>query len=291
MDLKQEQKKLKAEIEALKEQKAALVQQKIDLAKEINKPIYEAKEKADAMIAEAEKKVQTIKDQATKELNDAAVTRHDANELMHIAKSTAEEIKQKQIILEHDRINFDAERYAIETNVKKAQMEADGLFSKANNLQKNLNDLKIQFDAREGALNKREQEWQERVNILARTQEETKQKLVDLSCKQEELDKVKIEIEKVAQSTRENLEKNKGVLKELNDNTYALQDLQGEVRNAQAELGKQKADLNAQFDLLEKNKADIAERETSVHEKERLLEKKSREVDGKIRTLNQLRSQ
>jgi len=47
--------------------------------------------------------------------------------------------------------------------------------------------------------------------------------------------------------------------------------------------------MNAQFDILEKNKADIAERETSVHEKERLLEKKSREVDTKIRTLQQLR--
>jgi hypothetical protein len=291
MDLKQEQKKLQVEVNKLKEEKAALIEQKLTLAKEINKPIYEAKDKADLMIVEAELQVKSIREQAMKELTDAAAARHEATELLHTAKSSTEEVKSKQAELDRAKINFDSERYALETNVKKSQMDADGLFSKAINMEKALNDIKIQLDTRESNLNKREQEWQERVNTLAKTQEETKQKLSDLSFKQGELDRIKNETEKIGEESKSNLEKNKAVLAELNTKTFALQDTQKKIRQSQEELDLLRQDMNAQFDVLEKNKADISERETSVHEKERLLEKKSREVDNKIKTLHQLREQ
>ena len=289
MDLKQEQKKLKAEVDRLKEEKAELIEQKSDLAKEINKPIYEAKEKADKMIATAQAEVQGIRDQATREQSDAIIASQRVVDMLHQAKAGMEEVNQKRITLDRDRINFDAERYSLETNVRTAQMDADGLFAKALNLQKSLDGHKLTLDTRESGLIRREQELQDKIASLIKTQEETKQQLLALSHKQEELEKIKQEIEKIGQDSQANLDNNKIILARLTSDSAALQEIQNGINKAQAELDKQKSNMNAQFDILEKNKADIAERETSVHEKERLLEKKSREVDTKIRTLQQLR--
>ena len=293
-ELNVEVKRLLLVIEELTQRAKDIEEKEIPaLLEKPNKLIYEAKDQAEKIVADANAEAEKVKASANKlalESKDRVnYLEREANGFVAIAKKSASDSAEIKTVLEKDRVDFDAKKYADESNVAALKKEAEALMSDALILQSEQNTRKINLDSRDSIVIKKEQDLKDETEVLEHKQSATQEKIAELrALEQAHVDE---EIE-IATSKKENEEILTLVTAEKEEEKRAIVKNQGildETKKEKAVIEKKQKEVAAQLNSIAREKADVEEKTKTLHEKERMKKLLEREIDIKITTLKKLR--
>jgi DNA repair exonuclease SbcCD ATPase subunit len=283
-----------AEIEKIREQIDELNVEKARIVRDINIPFFEAKEKAEKIIKEAEAKSESILKAATQIKADADAysvrVRAEATDFLHIAKGAVKEIQTAKEKLANEKDDFEGYRLASENAIKIKITEAVGLMHRSVNLKKEADDAMVNVSSKQATLSRKESDLQAveaSLNAMAQTakeiagsQEKRGQEIAsllkDLNSRESDLAHSLLRFEDLKKEIDRQTENNKNRAAELD--------------TQKTEQEKQKGIITSQFNLLEKSNKDLEEANRALDEKDQLVTIRSREVDQKMKNLNELRS-
>lgn len=281
-------------LETLKREIDGLQKKKIEIATEINKPIYEAKAKAEAIVSDAQAQAKVILEDANKKMADAdtyvAQKTQEVNVLLNATKKNYEESKAGGDQLEKDRVDFNAEKFASETNLQQKIRDADQRLNAAVKLEKELHDRQINIDSRLSTVLKKEADLQVSLEKLEELKTETQQKIDELRAAEKSRADEKIEIMSLKAGNEDTLAKIKDEHSRIEADIITNRNLLGEISTTKGELEKLKEGTATQLNVIAQARADLEELRKTVNEKERLQKVLARQVDEKIAILNQIRA-
>jgi hypothetical protein len=280
-------------IEVLKRDIEGLQKKKIEIATEINKPIYEAKAQAEQIISDAQAQAKVILENANVKMAEANAyvekKTKDADILLVAVKKNYEESKAGRDQLEKDRVDFNAGKFASETNLQQKIRDADQKLNAAVKLEKELHDRQINIDSRLSVVLKKEADLQANLEKLEQSKIETQQKIDELRISEQARADEKVEIMSLKAGNEDTLAKIKDEHSRIETDIITNQNILAEVKTEKANAVKISLDATRQLNAIADAKADLEELRKTVNEKERLQKVLARQVDEKIVTLNQIR--
>lgn len=282
-------------IETLKQQIQELQKQKAEVVKDINRPIYEAKEKADKIIADAKAKAQEIEaDANNKKAVGEEVTakkKRELDVLTGAAQRRNDEALALKAQIERDKADFNAYKYALETNLAQQKSAADKMLAEATELRRHLDGWEQNIKTRESVIIRRESDYQSALVTLEQKKLEAQAKIDELATKEKSLADTKIEISALKASNDQVLAGASAERSRIKGDISKNLEILTEIKAAQEDISRKNKENTEQLKALDELKADIAEEKKSLNEKERLQKVLARQIDEKIATLNKLREE
>jgi len=279
--------KLKKEIDELDILKSQVV-------RDINKPLQEARVKAQAIITEAENKAQVILDKAKAiktEANDyAARTKGEATEFLQMAKRSMQDSDNALAKLNQERMDFDAHRIATEGGIQQKKAEANGLLGQAITLKKEVDEANINLAARAATLDRQEADGLAKQLANETTEVLYKQKLDKLLKDLAEFDREKVKLEAYKAEVQATLSEIDTKTDNIKREKEANKKLADELAIREKTNIDRTNSLNQQFKVLENTNKQIDEKQLTINANQRLLDIRTKEVEAKLKTLQELRT-
>ena len=282
----QEYLKMKKEIEDLNAMKSGLV-------REINLQLIDARAQADKIMAEAKEAARFLIDTSEKAHSEAVAfdqkTRQDAEGILHIAKTAAQEVKTSQDKLVQDQADFNKEK----TDTTAELQGRDEATAKA---ELRSNERQQDLDNRERIVLADETRISEGLAELRRGEDILLAKNNKLTTDQAALDnnianylKDKEALDAQVKLNNQLLVDIKATQEKVTTDLKVGQELKAEVDKQNLAIAEQKKTLNAQFDLLTQNQRELEEKNTALDERFQLLAIRNKDIEEKIKILNELR--
>jgi chlorite dismutase len=296
LDIKEKQIALEKGVQAwqkMKEEISELNAMKSNLVREINIQCIDAKAKADSLISNAQEQAKDILDTANKSKEQidsyVSVQRKEADTLLHLIKSSTEELKQAQ-----DKLKGDTEVFE---NLKAGHgMDMKSKTEILLKLEKDMHERQACLDSLEHTIRTNEKQLKEKREEIDNAGAALRAKNDQVNAAQEDLNQ-KINTyatEKVFVDKQKEL--NSQVLVDIKDKQDKLaadtnfnQSLADDIARQNIEIAEQKKTINAQFALIENNQRELEEKSTTLDERTQLLIMKEKEIDDKILILQKLR--
>lgn len=295
MTIEQDVQEKLALIETLKEQIKDLYKEKAEVVEEINKPVYKAKAEAEKIIADANAKAEEIYKRAEElkiEVADYVILKQqEADEILRLAKVAREEARVAQETLDKRIVDFNASKYAYETNLRQRQMEADKIMGQAVKLQDDLKALKLKLDNRESAANRRDQDSAASTDNLNKLKESTEKQIEEFKTHETAIINVKAEIMAIKAQNEDILRKIQAKGEQIKEDIKANEKVLEEDRSTKTSVDMTKAETDKELNRIAEERAKLTEQMKTVHERERLQKLLARQIDEKIRVLNKLRAE
>ena len=282
-------------IKNLKVEVQGLLTKKAEIVNDINKPIYEAKEKADKLLSEAETKSKELIGSANayKEREIDAINKQSesARDAVVAAERRIAEAKTAKDTLDKSIVDFNASKFASESNTKSQKREADEALGKAIKLQADLSTFKITLDTRESTLNKKGDEVKLTIDKLEKSAIASQTKIDELRIQEKSTIDQKTELLCIKEDNKEILNKaqkeREDGIKDKKENEVLLEKIKKEKEG----LEKERKDNANILNSIAGEREDLVEKEKSLREKERLNKLLERQVNEKIATLKKLREE
>lgn len=295
-ELNAEVKKLLIIIDELEKRKTELAEKVIpEMLREANKPVYVAKEQAEKIIADANAVAEKIKEEASKLIPEAkqkaSTIEQEADAFLLAARKKDTESAKIKESTEKEKVDFEAEKYAHETNLATKRDDAEALMGNALTLQTEQNARKTNLDGRESIVIKKEQDYQNDLTVLEKKLNDSTDGIAELKAVEQAHADEKIEIatlkseneDILAKIKKEREEQQAEVEKSRMIYTSALK----KEEEAEAKIRKNTAHLNS----IAKERADADDKIKTAHERERMNKILERQIDLKISTLKKLRKE
>lgn len=280
-------------IETLNQELADLQNKKAEVIKEIDAPIYWAKKEAEKIIADAKNQAQAITEEAAAKKaadeEDIGKKKQELKVLLDAAQRRNDDVLGARKALDKEKVDFDAAKYALETNLKQQKMDEDRTMSEAIKLQGELNTLRVNLDSRQSIIQKKEEDYQLNIVKLGQAKAEAQVKIDELATREKSQADDKIEIAAIKARNDQILAGIVAERNKINEDIIKNQNVLNETKTALDSIVKKNEENTRLLKLLDKTNAELTEREKSLNEKERLQKILSRQIDEKISTLNLLR--
>ena len=280
-------------IETLNQELADLQNKKAEVIKEIDAPIYWAKKEAEKIIADAKNQAQAITEEAAAKKaadeEDIGKKKQELKVLLDAAQRRNDDVLGARKALDKEKVDFDAAKYALETNLKQQKMDEDRTMSEAIKLQGELNTLRVNLDSRQSIIQKKEEDYQLNIVKLGQAKAEAQVKIDELATREKSQADDKIEIAAIKAQNDQILAGIVAERNKINEDIIKNQNVLNETTTALDSIVKKNEENTRLLKLLDKTNAELTEREKSLNEKERLQKILSRQIDEKISTLNLLR--
>lgn len=294
MSIELEMKQKVAELEDVKADVMRLTTQKLDLARDINAVMADARRRVDEIIAAADAQSQEITEKAKKIRAEAdayaVTTRNSSTELLHIAKRATQEVETGRQELEQARLDFDAYKMASENSIQQKKAEATSLLNETLKLKKETDDQAAGIAARKATLDRQEEGLVAMQKSCKDMQDITDRHIAELQAKQ-------TQCETDNESVKLRIEANQAMLNEIdskvayiNKETERLQAHADDLIIKKTQNDEQSQQISTKFVQIDKTLKDLEERELAISDKEKLLDIKSADIEKRIKTLKELRA-
>jgi chromosome segregation ATPase len=284
-----------AVISTLEEQIKDLLEKKKVMVNEINKPIYKAKAEAEKIILEAKEKAKTITEEAAalkfKTDKECAKKTTEINSSLNRVNASKNETEEGKKQLEGDIANFNAAKFASESNLKEGKKEADKLMGQALALQNEAKDLMISANSKLSAAQKKIEDLQVKIDELKNQEASTKQQIEELRAVEKARADEKIELLALKNKNEEVLAGIVSERQKFEHDKTANQKILDNTKTALETLNKQKEEVDRKLNILSSDNDKLNEKKKSLNEKERSFKVLQRQIDEKISTLNKLRKE
>jgi len=296
-----DEKQLKKDIESLTQTKiemtrviTELSKKKDEINKDIDKPIREAKTKAEGILIEVDKKSKEVLALATKTrlMADDYAKRvsEDAVNKLKVAKKMYDDGKKAQSEAAEKVIEVNNLRKTIEKQYEMDKAEIKAEKDKYYSLNKELGEFRIKLNEKEISLAKKEQGLNTKLENAVLAEKA-------IAKQQEIANETLLKIESIKQSMVSEKEANQKILnetavlkrnidKEKAENQVILDKTIKEREETEDKLNEIKGQSSALAVAREKNDEELK----TLNEKDRWIKLQMRELDGKIKILKDLRS-
>lgn len=282
-------------IETLTQQIEELIKKKGEIVKDINEPIYKAKreaeaitkavqEKVDLIVAEVEKKKVAFVEYARKKDQEIEVN-------LNAARKGYEAFRTAQAEFDKSVEDFNASKYAFETNLQQQKREAESTLAKGIELQNAANARKVNLDSQESTVNQKAiamQDLEKKIEQIRAKTEQYLQEIKDteaaIAAGKEEVAKIKVQNDELLIQVKTQQEKSKSDV-ETNEK------LSAEIKAMQLDIKNTEHEIDEKLNRAARRDDELDEREKTLAEEKRLVQLLQRQVDEKIRTLNKLRAE
>ena len=282
-------------IETLTQQIEELIKKKGEIVKDINEPIYKAKreaeaitkavqEKVDLIVAEVEKKKVAFVEYARKKDQEIEVN-------LNAARKGYEAFRTAQAEFDKSVEDFNASKYAFETNLQQQKREAESTLAKGIELQNAANARKVNLDSQESTVNQKAiamQDLEKKIEQIRAKTEQYLQEIKDteaaIAAGKEEVAKIKVQNDELLIQVKTQQEKSKSDVETNEKLSAEIKAMQLDIKNTEHEIDEKRNRAARRDDELD-------EREKTLAEEKRLVQLLQRQVDEKIRTLNKLRAE
>jgi hypothetical protein len=291
MELKQEIALQKAELAKIKQEIENLLAEKLQLAKDINLPVYKAKEEAEKILKDAKDEALITKSASDKILAEAQQTHEFAHGSLREAKCKLDKLESDNKKLEQDKIDFDGLKFTHENLLRNKRNEINSQEIKNREDSEILQQKLIEVKQREDSVARREKTAVERENSLLElntTLETRKSSLDSLEAKLGLLEKSLAEQKEHILAKEGRLQVTKAEIEAIEKHNKALLE---EAILRKNDLVNQQKSLAREIELLDNAKAEGDEQMKTLKEKERLIDMKLRQNEEKLATIKTLRGE
>lgn len=266
---------------------------KSNLVREINIQLLEARTQADKIIVDAKNKAQALIDEANKIKAEAmeysTAQKQKADSLLHIAKSGIAELKEVQAELAKDKEEFNSLKTGHNQDIIDKSNRLRDIEEQQVKKQESLDSKERILKQRETVLNLKADELNLVQEELVKAREKFTSDRVELNNNIDAYNKNKLTIDAQKAVNEQVQAEIIAAQNKITVDTKANQELLIDIAKQKAEIAEQKKTINTQFEMIEKNRRELEEKELTLSEREQLLTIKNREIDDKIRVLQQLR--
>lgn len=293
MPLDQEVSTKLAELDQIKFEIASLTAEKSRIVRDINIPFYEAKAKADKVLADAQTQADAIVQAAAKVKEDANNYRAQSNYIIQnelvVAKEATKRIEAERFKFENEKLDFEGYKIATENllKIKKSELTAQEVIAErsvlaANEASTAAGTLQATLGRKEADLNTLEEQLKALQGVLAEQKR-------DQEHRQKELDGLLAEVDKSKDAIHADLVLAEKLKRDIDRQMEANKKVSADLQLKKAEQDNQKSMINSQCLVLERQGKDIEERNKALDEKAQLIAVRDREVTEKIKTLQEIR--
>lgn len=272
---------------------AELNAEKARVIRDINLPMIEARERADAVIKEAEERGKHIGEIARKIRVDADAyavrTRYEATDMLNMAKKGIQEADDMASKIEQQRVDFESYKLSAESNLQQKKLEATSLMAQAVALQKELDERQIGLGTKQATLERQETDIASREVHLATLEKKLNSWEADLISKIEAFNKIDAELKNKIAEDKKMQEDISVKVESVKRDKEAIRKLSNEINNQKTINDEQIDIIKAKFAQIETTQTALEEKGKALEDKEELLEIRSKDIEDRIKVLAELR--
>jgi hypothetical protein len=215
--------------------------------------------------------------------------RKEADDLLATAQLASKQSTEAKTIIDKERVDFNAEKYAFESDIRTKKNEANNLIAQANITQKELDSKTIDLGTRETTVTRRELAVVAANDQLEQGKKDLKKAQESLERREMELLEEKKKVEAIAQANEEVLADIIIKKQQIDIDIEAAKKLSEETTAQKQKNDEDKKLINTYFATIEQNNKELEERKISLDERQRLLDIKDNEIVQKIKINSELR--
>lgn len=282
-----------AQLSSINQEISELNARKSGLVKEINTELLDSRAKADKLISDAEIKSNAINAEidSAKKLAERYVSKikQEADDLLASAQTISRQNTELRTAIDKERVDFNAEKFAFESDIRTKKNEANNLISQANNAQKELDSKKIDLGTREATVTRRELANVAATDQLAQGVKDLKEAQEDLAKRELALKEERKSLDAISKANNDLLADIDKKRQQIDADRLASQKLSDETLIQKQKNDEDKKLISSYFATIEQNNKELEERKISLDERQQLLDIKDKEIIQKIKINSELR--